>query len=195
MKKAETIKTYKDIDTFDYNPEEFTYQQWLTTELERKVPQQIYQDTINEIVLWKVNRYVQLKPETIDLLNAIDPEATQLEDVHVHEVLEQLLNTDGVRLPMASSILRFRNPRLFQIIDQRAYRVVYGKELPASYTSKGYGKAKNYGKSVNERVEFYLDYLKELQKVAIEKGWKFEDLDRILYMLDKKINNEKKIKT
>lgn len=187
MEKATTIKMYKDIDTFEYNPEEFTYQQWLTTELERKGLQQINQDTINEIVLWKVNRYVRLDAETLDMLNAIDPEETRLEDVPAHAVLRKLLTTDGVRLPMASTILRFRNPKLFQIIDQRAYRVVYGEELPAIYTSKGYGK------SVDERIEFYLDYLKRLRVVAVEKDWKFEDMDRILYLMDKKHNNNIRI--
>lgn len=187
MKKVEHIKTFKDIDRFEYDPKEFAYQEWLTEELERKVPQQINQDIINEIVLWKVNRYVRLEPDTIDLLNAIDPKARAFEDVPIYAVLRKLLNTDGVRLPMASTILRFRNPYLFQIIDQRAYRAVYGEVLPATYT------AKNHGKSVDERIDFYLDYLRRLREIADEKGWKFEDLDRILYLFDRKHNNTRSI--
>lgn len=123
------------------------------------------------------------------MINEIDPKATNLEEVPTQAVLRNLLKTNGVRLPMASTILRFRNPMLFQIIDRRAYRVVYGEELPTIYTSK------NYGKSVDERIEFYLNYLKRLQEIATEKKWKYEDMDRILYMLDKEINNDKKIKT
>lgn len=42
------------------------------------------------------------------------------------EILRKLLMTPGIRLPMASTILRFKNPNVYQIIDQRAYRFLTG---------------------------------------------------------------------
>ena len=44
--------------------------------------------------------------------------------------LENVLECKGIDLAMASTILRFRNPNVFQIIDKRAYRAVYGKNTP-----------------------------------------------------------------
>lgn len=45
------IKTYKDIEIFEYNQEDFNYQQWLTKKLEQIASQHITQEFINEIVL------------------------------------------------------------------------------------------------------------------------------------------------
>jgi thermostable 8-oxoguanine DNA glycosylase len=76
---------------------------------------------------------------------------------------------------MASTILRFKNPILFQILDKRVYRIIYGEQFPK--TTK-----------IDVLIRHYFSYLKKLQEVCKEKKIPFELSDRILYELDKKIN-------
>ena len=82
---------------------------------------------------------------------------------------------------MASTILRFKNPSIYQIIDQRVYRVIYGVDMP-SVTKK------------EEAIEFYHKYLTKLKAVCKNYKIDFYESDRILYALDKKINSDVKIK-
>ena len=91
-----------------------------------------------------------------------------------------LLNTNGVGLPMASTYLRFLNPKVYQIIDVRAYRAAFYYEPEHSYV---------YVKKEHQ-ITVYIEYLKQLQKIAKDGylGAKvdFKDLDRFLYDVDKK---------
>ena len=98
-----------------------------------------------------------------------------------------LLKTNGVQLAMASSILRFRNPKIYQIIDQRVYRMIYeGKELKLStYLSK---------KNIDNQIELYLKYLSDLTKVCSDLNIEFEKSDRILFMADRRLNKKHKLK-
>lgn len=48
----------------------------------------------------------------------------------MQEVLTLLLNSRGMKLPIASTVLHFYYSEIFPIIDQRAYRELYGKEYP-----------------------------------------------------------------
>ena len=98
------------------------------------------------------------------------------------EILTKLLNTKGIQLAMASTILRFKNPNIYQIIDQRVYRFVYGVEMP------------KYFSSIKKQIDFYIEYLQKLKQVCIEKGIHFNLSDRIIYELDKLHNKEIKIK-
>ena len=88
----------------------------------------------------------------------------------------------GVRLAMASTILRFKNPLIYQIIDQRAYRFIYGKELNYPETN------------INQQILIYFDYLRKLKQVCIEHNIKFQNADRIFYSMDKKNNYNIKLK-
>lgn len=83
---------------------------------------------------------------------------------------------------MASTILRFKNPNIYQIIDQRVYRFIYGIEMP------------KYFSSIEKQIDFYIEYLQKLKQVCIEKGIDFNLSDRIIYELDKLHNKEIKIK-
>ncbi len=76
---------------------------------------------------------------------------------------------------MASTILRFRNKNIYQIIDQRAYRFLKGKNLKL--------KA-----NIESQIELYLSYLKKLRGKCDELNIPFENADRIFYMLDKDLN-------
>lgn len=181
------LKTYRDLLERQYSEEEYNYQLALTKKLETTVPQKIDQSTIDEIILWKVNRYAQVDDDLLQLLNNISPDAVKLEDVHYSPVLKLLLKTKGIRLPVASTILRFRNPHVFQIIDQRAYRFVYGKDLKLSTT--------NSEKAIDAQITLYSEYLNKLREVVQETGWRFEDLDRVLYIRDQQYNDAINIKT
>ena len=88
----------------------------------------------------------------------------------------------GVRLAMASTILRFKNPNVYQIIDQRVYRFLYGEELKYSDTN------------INEQINIYLDYLQKLKAVCIEFNLDFKTADRILYSMDKIYNVDENLK-
>jgi thermostable 8-oxoguanine DNA glycosylase len=133
------------------------------------------QSTINEIVLWKVNRYASLREETILLLNSIDVQSDQLDIELTKSVLKLLLEERGIRLPMASTILRFKNRNLYQIIDKRAYRVLYGKKLKMS---------KNYELC----IEQYMKYLSDLRSKCEELDIVFSEADRVLYQYDREVN-------
>ena len=97
-------------------------------------------------------------------------------------MLERLLQTNGVDLAMASTILRFRNPEVFQIIDKRAYRVVYGEKLKVYHTTP-----------IAKKKELYFNYLDKLNLLKHEVNIEFKLLDRALYELDKNINKDEKI--
>lgn len=81
---------------------------------------------------------------------------------------------------MASTILRFRNPNVYQIIDQRAFRFVYGREIDLSNSDSQESK--------NGAIKVYITYLKDLREISNTTGWEFSQLDRILYIKDKQLN-------
>ncbi|MBI9038202.1 MAG: hypothetical protein JEY97_08735 [Bacteroidales bacterium] len=102
-------------------------------------------------------------------------------------ILRGLLKTHGVQLAMASTILRFRNPKIYQIIDQRVYRIIYpNRELKLNtYLSE---------KNLNYQIELYLKYLTDLKKVCFDLNIPFDKSDRILFMADRRINKEHRLK-
>jgi hypothetical protein len=122
MKAIESNRNLSDfLKAYRYQPE-------LTGRLDRLDSQPFTQAVVNEIVLWKVNRYASLSPTTLELLNSVvglQPGSHRA----ARDVILALLGERGVDLPMASTLLRFRNPSTFQIIDHRAYRALYGETL------------------------------------------------------------------
>lgn len=166
------------MDSFD-----FKYQPNLTKKLD-KIDYDFSQETINEIVLWKVNRYAELDVETIGLINTIDINSREMDESLTRDILSRLLRKDqkGVRLAMASTILRFRNPNIYQILDQRIYRIIFRRELKYSISR------------VDDQIEIYFDYLRKLKKVCEEHSIEFSYSDRELYCLDKVINKRIKLK-
>lgn len=181
------MKTYQDITDYSYSDDEYNYQSDLTVKLDATQNKQPTQELINEIVLWKLNRYVYVDQETLDLLNSPNLQADTLDETFTKALLKKLLLTRGIRLPMASTILRFRNPRNYQIIDQRAYRFVSGQELKLD-------DPKLNEKEINAQIELYLQYLKKLKEVAKKTGWDFSNIDRILYLRDQEHNKDLNIK-
>jgi hypothetical protein len=176
-------KTIFDVDfglqsadfTFDYQPE-------LTDKLDN-LNTPFGQEDINEIVLWKVNRYAPVSNETLFLLNQLNPDAMDMEIELTKSILKALLGTKGVQLPMASTILRFKNKNIYQIIDQRVYRIIYkGKKLKLnSYLTE---------KNIDDQIQLYLDYLVDLRLVCKRLDIEFKLADRILYTADRRINKD-----
>ena len=96
--------------------------------------------------------------------------------------LRELLDTHGVKLAMASTILRFRNPNLYQIIDQRVFRFIYPNKDLSKITTKKV-----------EQIEIYLQYLEDLREICQSKNVDFNLSDRIFYALDKEKNKDHKL--
>jgi hypothetical protein len=66
-----TLKTYKDISKLKYKPSDFEkYQPQLTIKLDNSIGAPIEQNMLNEIVLWKTNRYVSIDNLPLELLNS-----------------------------------------------------------------------------------------------------------------------------
>ena len=176
------MKSIKDTDfLLEPNDEEFKYQEKLTKKLD-KLTNDFDQATLNEIVLWKVNRYAELTPELINELNSIKKSDTTINEALTRTILRGLLGTKGIQLPMASTILRFKNPKIYQIIDQRVFRIIYGKKLHLGYNQNN--------KKSEEQIDIYLMYLNDLKRISIDLDIKFELSDRILFMADKRVNKD-----
>ncbi|WP_297511104.1 hypothetical protein [Flavobacterium sp.] len=160
----------------------FNYQIELTKKLDN-TNDLFNQDIINEIVLWKVNRFAKVDEDILKLLNSIDIDSNQLDELKTKEVLKKLLMIKGIQLPMASTILRFRNKNIYQIIDQRVYRIIYEDK---TLELKTYPSEKN----INEQIDIYLKYLSDLKEISNKLKIPFYDIDRILYKADKRINKD-----
>jgi thermostable 8-oxoguanine DNA glycosylase len=156
----------------------YKFQPELTKRLDNLENTSIDQPLINEIVLWKLNRYVCLGDENIERLKKLKLLKAG-EHKKGNDILKALLGVNGVDLPMASTILRFMNPKVFQIIDRHAYRAVYGKKYPL------------YQATPTERkISIYFDYISDLIELCKSKGLAFTTIDRLLYMFDKKKNEK-----
>lgn len=164
---------------------EYNYQLYLTAKLNNDTSD-LDQNRLNEIVLWKLNRYAPFDKDLIEVLNSISQSTNEIDFENTKNVLRKLLNTRGVRIAMASTILRFRNPKIYQIIDQRVYRVIYKDKvlISNSYVSTA---------SIEKDIEIYIKYLEDLRSVCKHLKIDFEEADRLLYMADRRINSEYKL--
>jgi hypothetical protein len=154
----------------------YSYLPELTDKLDRLDNSPFSQPVINEIVLWKINRYVSIPKKVQDMIEQVrKPRKGQHRVGEV--VLKALLGIRGVDLRMASTLLRFRNPKTFQIIDQRAYRAIYGENYRLYSTS-----------AINKKIETYFEYLDNLIQLCKEENLNFRKIDRLLYQFDKEKN-------
>lgn len=90
-------------------------------------------DIINSIVLWKINRQVKVENSLIVKIKNLQCYKVELLDIYeaeIREILKVLLEMKGVRIAIASTILKMFKPLAFPIIDQRAYRTIYNNDLP-----------------------------------------------------------------
>ena len=166
------LLTIDELNIENYNLyDKNIYQTKLTNKLDKGI-ESINQNVLNEIILWKINRYSEFSQSTFKQLNSLK----EINDrIGIIQLIVNLLDHNGIGLPMASTILRFINPNRFQIIDQRAYRIIYGRRLILPRQSK-------------EQAELYLAYLEKLSAICKQKGIEFDKADRILYYIDKEFN-------
>lgn len=161
----------------------YNYQSALTKKLDNLHNVTFSQLITNEIVLWKLNRYVLLNNDILLEINYLKDLTTGMHQ-QAQTVLERLLNTRGVDLPMASTFLRFRNPKVFQIIDGHAYRAIYGRDYPLYTTSP-----------IQRKISTYFEYLDKLIELCKKRNLDFQTIDRLLYEFDKRINGNLRRKT
>lgn len=147
----------------------YKYQPELTARLDDLDGTSINQSLINDIVLWKVNRYVKINDDIVKQISVV--KSLKPKDHRKSKaVLCTLFELNGVDLPIASTILRVLNPKVFQIIDRHAYRAIYEKKYPL------------YPSTPTERkISVYFDYIDELIKLCELKGLAFTTIDRLLY--------------
>ena len=81
---------------------------------------------------------------------------------------------------MASTILRFLNPRIFQIIDARAYSVLLPDK--PKYPTKPRKITNTY---IEKSISIYFEYLERICEISKSspENFLFEEADRILYQL------------
>ena len=184
MRKLKTVKDLKasiDREHKYKNTEKFMEK----LDIKSKKSKYFNQAMINQIVLFKVNRYAEIPSNVLDILNEINPKARTINKKLSRIVLHKLLMQKGVRLAMASTILRFKNPNIYQMIDQRVYRLIYGKKLKLSSSKSE--------KQHNIQIDLYFDYLDKLKHLCKQNGYKFSDSDRTFFHADKKYNKDFKL--
>jgi hypothetical protein len=169
------------------NPREilhdYAYQPELTAKLDALSGGDLTQEHFYEIVLWKLNRFPRLAGGLLYELRTIAALKPR-EHKRADRQLKALLQSPGIALPMASTVLRFLAPEVFQIIDDRVYRIVFPGR--AKYPSKPSTPSNVY---LEASVNIYFDYLDELHRQACDV-LPFREADRILYQLDIKLGNE-----
>lgn len=136
-------------------------------------------DIINSIVLWKVNRQVKIENSLIVKIKNLQCNKVELLDnceAEIREILNALLETKGVRIAMASTILKMFKPFTFPIIDQRAYRTIYKNNFP-DYS----GKDKH-----SKYIDLYIQYIKDCYKFNQNNcpDIAFDRIDQLLYQID-----------
>lgn len=188
LEKAKLSKEVSDL------LREYNYQPELTKQLNNL--ESIDREQFYRIVLWKVDRFPSVSDKILTEINKLkELEPPNHRDSSARKTLECLLRCNGIQLPMASTLLRFRNPAVFQIIDTRAYRALYlgleGKERKL-YRDKPRGLTeKSLHKWVDESIEIYFNYLDNLWEINCQEI-PFKDADRILYQFHKKIGGRVK---
>lgn len=159
----------------------YSYNMPITREYDAIGEQDFTYDDIYRLTLWKVDRYPYLQEsnnDVLQMLNAVKDDKI-LDDPKTRELLRSLLRIKGIRLPMASTYLRFRNPHIYQIIDKRVCRYLYNDVNLLNKTAT---------KSIGKQINLYLTYLTDIRAKAAELHIDFENADRVLYQLDKDNN-------
>ena len=156
----------------------YSYNMPITREYDAVGGRDFTYDDIYRLTLWKVDRYPYLQDSSNDvlqMLNAVKNDQ-KLDEPKTRQLLRALLCIKGIRLPMASTYLRFRNPHIYQIIDKRVCRYLYNDKKRADKAAT---------KSIEEQIDLYLTYLTDIRAKAVELNIDFKDADRVLYQLDK----------
>lgn len=143
-------------------------------------------EKLYEIMLWKLNRLPVIDDNLIKKMRTVSTFTSKNHRSEANEIVKDLLIVKGMALPMVSTILRFLNPSVFQIIDDRAFRVVFSGDKIKKYQAKPQKMTEMY---LENTIEIYFKYLDKLHSICSDK-LPFDKLDRILYQLDIKLGNK-----
>ncbi len=165
------------------------------TDYKNKNSPKPYEDIINEIVLWKDNRQTDVDEKWIKKIanlgctrEEIREEIEEGKAGELREILEGLLNSFGVNLAMASTILKMFHPDVFPIIDKRAYHALRIHE--GSKGKEAVLKVYSNSTAIEKYMMYIIDCYDYYDKVLKDKVWegkevKFSVVDQILYQWDK----------
>lgn len=177
----------KHAATWQDNPlsllEKYDYSQKETMELDALKADSFNRETLYKIILWKLNRLPDFPDDMIEKVKRVSAYKPG-EHRKAEGILKELLAMKGIALPTASTILRFLNPKTFQIIDDRAYRVLFSDKK--KYAPKPAKVTETY---LMNSTELYFEYLDELCRISCER-LPFHLADRILYQLDIEMGNK-----
>lgn len=162
---------------------DYNYHLELTKELDELNSEDLSSEILYKIVLWKLNRFPYITDKLLEVVKGAAKIAPKSHE-KARGIISELLKTPGIALPMASTILRFINPSTFQIIDDRAYRVLFPGA--SKYPSKPQKITEGY---INRSIDIYFMYLDKLHEITSKK-LPFILADRILYQLDVKLGSK-----
>jgi len=140
---------------------------------------QVDLNLLRRIALWKLDRVLNVSSETIKRLQALATDDNlQINSTETRSLIGQLMECEGIGLPMASTILKFLRPDVFPIIDVRAYRTLYGKKP-------------HFSQSKSPRnIDCYLKYVADIRRISVKLNRPLCDIDEQLYEFDKKYNGK-----
>ena len=179
--KIQDYPTYKVTHDETVVNVKFKYLPETTKQLDALHNQNLTMENIFQITAWKIDRYPEISDNVLNQLNELKTLA-EIDKNLTERVLTELLSKHGIGLPVASAFLRFINPKVYQIIDVRAYRAAFDYNPERSYVNVKH----------ETQIEVYLRYLERLRSIdeTSENGYHgyrvaFENLDRFLYDFDK----------
>ena len=175
-KAAKTyIKYNLNSDSLGYS---FSYNDEETAALHSRVNNnpEIDINDLRRISLWKIDRVLGVSEETLEKLRRLAQlEGVLVTDPFVEEIIDDLVNSQGIGFPMASAILKFIKPDIFPIIDVRAFRALRGVKSPY-YSTYTYKK--------------YVDYTNDLITMAQSLNRPLREMDEQLYCFDQDKNGK-----
>lgn len=150
-------------------------------------------EQLMEISDWKAGRRNRrhIKKNSRENVVEVTKHAFSFEDDELRVRALHSPNLHGVRVPVASAILTFYDPKKYGVIDQHTSRSLYrnGETLSRKwdFNSKFFRKKKLLGFTIDD----YMEYLRVIQtiaqKVSEETGVEFtlRDVDKALWQEDK----------
>lgn len=157
---------------------------------------------LRKIVLWKLNRIIEVDDEKLKGLKSLMLNLKQddyLQSEELKNTLFELLECRGVGLPMLSTILHFYRPDLFPIIDKRALRQleIWRRNPDDLWLLDQIPPDLFYYKRLNSTkistlvnvYEWYIQTCREFYDLECSgHNILFNDVDKILYQIDKDKN-------
>lgn len=162
------------------------------------------ENSINTILLWKINRSINYKSEKEKLkkeLEALRKKRVCLKngiDKNVKEILKDLLDCEGISLPVASTIINIYSEEKYPIYDQRAHRALNAlqnntyKKIKKLNGKKPENVIKTYDEYVKDLYKYYDNNIKKDKRKFKVRDTKttvnMKNIDQYLYQIDVETN-------